>query len=278
MAWFKKHQYTVIKNVSNPSVVQLGAEGAKWESCPNCKELTLMESLIKNLRVCPHCNYHMRLAADERIQILVDSGSFQPLFMDIRPTNPLGFPGYDDKIAGDSAAKEAILTGVARLEERDLAIGVMDFSYMGGSMGTVVGERIARLFEYAGERSLPVLIVTASGGARMQEGIFSLMQMAKTSAAVGEFRKKCKRPYITLLCDPTTGGTTASFAMLGDILIGETGALIGFAGPRVIEQTIRQKLPAGFQRAEFLLEHGFLDIVLPRKEIRPALGKFLRWL
>ena len=278
MAWFKKHQYTVIKNVAKPPVVMAGAEGAMWEACPNCKELCLMETLVKNLRVCPHCSYHMRLSADERLQILADANSFEPLFMDVRPTNPLNFPGYDEKISGEAAAREAIVTGIAKLEGADVAMGVMEFGFMGGSMGTVVGERVTRLFEYAAARRLPVLIVTASGGARMQEGIFSLMQMAKTAAAIGEYRKKCKRPYVGLLCDPTTGGTTASFAMLGDILIGETGALIGFAGPRVIEQTIRQKLPAGFQRAEFLLEHGFLDIVLPQKDIRPTLAKLFQWL
>lgn len=278
MAWFKKHQYTVIKNVAKPAMIQIGVEGAKWESCPNCKELSPSEALVKNLRVCPHCAYHMRLSAEERIQILADPDTFRPLFMDVRPHNPLSFPGYDEKISTPASAREAILTGDAKLEGIDIALGVMDFGYMGGSMGTVVGERICRLFEYASEHRRPALIVTSSGGARMQEGIFSLMQMAKTAAAVSEFRKTCNRPFVSLMCDPTTGGTTASFAMLGDILIGEAGALIGFAGPRVIEQTIRQKLPAGFQRSEFLLEHGFLDIVLPRKDIRPTLAKILLWL
>ena len=278
MAWFKKHQYTVIKNVAKPVLVQVGKEGAMWESCPNCKELAVVEALVKSLRVCPHCGYHMRLSSDERIQILADANTFEPLFMDVRPSNPLGFPGYDEKLKGDASAKEAIVTGVAKLEGLEVAMGVMEFGYMGGSMGTVVGERLTRLFDEAARRRWPVLIVTASGGARMQEGIFSLMQMAKTASAVGEYRKNCKRPYVSLLCDPTTGGTTASFAMLGDILIGEAGALIGFAGPRVIEQTIRQKLPAGFQRSEFLLEHGFLDMVLPRKDIRPTLAKIFQWL
>ncbi|OGH57635.1 MAG: acetyl-CoA carboxylase subunit beta [Candidatus Lindowbacteria bacterium RIFCSPLOWO2_12_FULL_62_27] len=278
MAWFKKHQYTIIKNVSKPPAIQAGPEGAKWESCPNCKELILQETLIKNLRVCHHCAYHMRLSADERIQVLVDAGAFEPMFMDIRPANPLGFPGYGDKLSGDASAREAIVTGVGKLGGMETAMGVMEFGFMGGSMGTVVGERVARTFEYAAEKSLPVLMVTSSGGARMQEGIFSLMQMAKTSAAVAGYRRACRRPYVSLLCDPTTGGTTASFAMLGDVLIGESGALIGFAGPRVIEQTIRQKLPAGFQRAEFLLEHGFLDMVLPRKDVRPTLIKIFSWL
>lgn len=277
MAWFKKHQYTVIKNVAKPPEVKAGEE-ALWESCPNCKELILTEILIKNLRVCTHCSYHMRLSAEERIQIIADPETFSPLFMDVRPSNPLKFPGYDEKINGAAARKEAIMTGECKLDGIPLALGVMDFGFMGGSMGTVVGERVTRLFEYAAERNLAVLIVTSSGGARMQEGIMSLMQMAKTSAAVGDYRKKCQRPYVCLLCDPTTGGTTASFAMLGDILIGEAGALIGFAGPRVIEQTIRQKLPAGFQRSEFLLEHGFLDMVIPRKDLCPTLGKIFKWL
>lgn len=278
MAWFKKHQYTVIKNVAPPPAAQVGREGAMWEACPNCKELSPTETLVKNLRVCAHCAYHMRLSADERLQTLADPNSFQPLFMDVRPANPLRFPGYDEKISSEAAAREAIVTGVAKLEGTEVAMGVMEFGFMGGSMGTVVGERITRLFEHASDYRLPVLIVTASGGARMQEGIFSLMQMAKTSSAVAQYRKKCRRPFVSLLCDPTTGGTTASFAMLGDILIGETGALIGFAGPRVIEQTIRQKLPAGFQRSEFLLEHGFLDIVLHRKDIRPTLAKIFMWI
>lgn len=278
MAWFKKHQYTIIKNVSKPVVLRVGQEGAMWESCPNCKELAPTETLDKNLRVCPHCAYHVRLSAEERIRILADPDSFQPMFMDVLPTNPLDFPGYDEKIRSPASDKEAILTGSARIEGVEIALGVMEFGYMGGSMGMVVGERIARLFEYAAQRLWPALIVTSSGGARMQEGIYSLMQMAKTAAAVAEYRKICRRPFVSLLCDPTTGGTTASFAMLGDILIGEAGALIGFAGPRVIEQTIRQKLPAGFQRAEFLLEHGFLDMVLPRKDIRPTLAKIFSWL
>ncbi len=277
MAWFQKRQYTVIKNVSKPTLVRIGTEGALWESCPNCKELALIETLIKNLRVCPHCSYHMRLSADERIQMLTDPGSFSPMFMDIRPTNPLGFPGYGEKLSSEMAAKEAIQTGRASMDGLPVALGVMEFGFMGGSMGTVVGERVSRLFDHASREKLPVLLVTSSGGARMQEGIFSLMQMAKTAAAVAEYRQSCTRPFVCLLCDPTTGGTTASFAMLGDILIGESGALIGFAGPRVIEQTIRQKLPAGFQRSEFLLEHGFLDLVLPRKDIRPTLTKIFQW-
>lgn len=278
MAWFQKRQYTVIKNISKPAAVQVSNEGSEWEACPNCKELSLVEALAKNLRVCTHCGYHMRLSADERIQSLFDPNSFSPQFMDVAPINPLKFPGYDDKLAGPAAVREAIQTGIGKIDGVDVAAGIMDFGFMGGSMGAVVGERLARLFDHAAQQELPVITISASGGARMQEGIISLMQLAKTALVVGEFRKKCRRPFISVMTDPTTGGTTASFAMLGDILVGEAGALIGFAGPRVIEQTIRQKLPEGFQRSEFLLEHGFLDIVVIRKDLRPTLSRLIQWL
>lgn len=277
MAWFHKMQYTVIKKPVGGDE-PAPAEGGLWSSCPGCKELILNEDLEKNMFLCGKCEHHFRLPAPERVQMLSDESSFRPMFMDVRSNDPLKFPGYEKKLKSEAGAADAVITGTARLGGVEIALGVMDFSFMGGSMGIVVGERLTRLFELAVQRTLPVIVVSASGGARMHEGILSLMQMAKTSAAIGRYRERCRRPYISILADPTTGGTTASFAMLGDVHISEPGTLIGFAGPRVIEQTIRQKLPPGFQRAEFLLEHGFLDMVVHRKQLRATVAKLVQWL
>lgn len=244
-----------------------------WTKCPKCQSVLYTKELRRNFGVCTKCEYHFRLKSTERIQILVDRHSFVELDKDLRSPDPLNFRDskkYKDRIkkAERSApAPEAVVTGRARILSVPVMLGVFEFHYMGGSMGSVVGEKLTRLIELACEEKRPVIIVSASGGARMQEGIFSLMQMAKVSAALTRLGAK-RLPYISLLTDPTTGGVAASFAMLGDIIMAEPNALIGFAGPRVIEQTIRQKLPEGFQRSEFLLEHGMLDMIVARHELR----------
>jgi acetyl-CoA carboxylase carboxyl transferase subunit beta len=243
-------------------------------ACPACQEPVEMEELRRSLFVCPHCGHHFRISAIERLSFFADGGRFEETGIDVEVTNPLDFPGYDDKIVSTRQASqldEAISTGLISLEGRDVLVGVMSFQFLGGSMGSVVGERVARLMLEGARRKLPVVLFTASGGARMHEGIFSLMQMAKTSHAAAQL-DAAKQLLILVLTDPTTGGVTASFAMLGDVIIAEPGALIGFAGPRVIEGTIKQKLPPGFQRAEFLLEKGFVDMVVPRGDLRSTIG------
>ncbi len=253
-----------------------------WVKCYACNTAIYAKELKENLKVCPKCNYHFRLSTNERIEITLDAGSFKEIAGNLKATDFLGFVDskpYAARIEEamlKSSLNEAIVVGEGLIEGIPLALGVMDFAFMGGSMGSVVGEKFARLVEYAVEHKLPVVVTTASGGARMQEGIMSLMQMAKTSAALGRLREN-GLPYIVILTDPTTGGTTASFAMLGDIHIAEPNALIGFAGARVIEQTIRQKLPQGFQRSEFLCEHGMVDIVCERKSLKGTLHKILKF-
>ena len=240
--------------------------GESYLKCPKCGRPLREEELEEASFVCGFCGYHFRMAVRERISMLTDPGSFRELFAEVRPENPIDFPGYEEKLsraAASSGETEGVLCGEARIGGVETCIFVMNPDFMMGSMGTAVGERITRLFEYAEERSLPVVGYTVSGGARMQEGILSLMQMAKVSGAVKR-HSQAGLLYIAVLTDPTTGGVTASFATEGDILLAEPGALIGFAGPRVIEQTILQKLPDGFQRAEFLLEKGFLDAIVPR--------------
>ena len=242
-------------------------------SCPACSKPTEERQLALNLFVCTHCEYHYRISAVERIKTLLDGGELGEFSADIQPTNPIDFPDYTQKVreAQDKTGlDEAVTTGVGRIEGRQAAFAFMSFKFMGGSMGSVVGERIARTIMYAADRRMPCIIFTASGGARMQEGIFSLMQMAKTSHAAAMLAEvRC--PLFVVLTDPTTGGVTASFSMLGDVTLAEPGALIGFAGPRVIEGTIRQKLPPGFQRAEFQKDKGFVDLVVPRSELRSTL-------
>jgi acetyl-CoA carboxylase carboxyl transferase subunit beta len=249
-----------------------------FENCPSCNRILLKKELLENYKVCPKCGYMFRLTAYERIQLIADEGSFKEFAKNYMSVNILNFPEYDNKINESkekSKLNEACICGVCTINGIKTVLCVLDFNFMGGSMGSVVGEKVALSFEKAKKMKLPIVIVSASGGARMQEGIISLMQMAKTSAACAEF-KKTGLPYISVLTDPTTGGVTASFAMLGDINVAETKALIGFAGPRVIEQTIKQKLPAGFQSAEFLLEHGFVDIVVDRKGMKNVLANFLK--
>jgi len=261
---------------------RLDIPGNLWVKCYKCNEAIFSNDLEINLKVCPKCGYHFKLNAWERISQLVDENTFQEIDPNIKSTDFLSFTdskSYGKRInsaMAKSNLSDAIVTGTGKLCSQKAALGIMDFSFMGGSMGSVVGEKVARLIELGVEKKLPVIIFSSSGGARMQEGIMSLMQMAKTSAALGRLREN-RLPYISVITDPTTGGTSASYAMLGDINIAEPGALICFAGPRVIEQTIRQKLPPGFQRSEYLLEHGMLDVVCERKLIKDTLCKILKW-
>jgi acetyl-CoA carboxylase carboxyl transferase subunit beta len=248
-----------------------------WVKCECCGKTLYKRDLEKHLLVCRNCGTHFRMAAQDRINLIIDEGTFVELDTNISSKNPLSFPGYEDKLQKsiDSALiKEAVITGKGKINGQDLILGVMDSGFMMGSMGSVVGEKLTRAIEMATLEKKPVVIFTASGGARMQEGIFSLMQMAKVSAAVAK-HSEAGLLYIPVLTDPTTGGVTASFAMLGDIILAEPGALIGFAGKRVIEQTIKQSLPEGFQTAEFLLEHGFIDAVVSREKLKDTLGQLL---
>ncbi len=273
---FKKNRYinlTPPPTKRNEADVPLGS----WVKCKSCGEVIFKKSLIDSAYVCPHCQKHFRMSAYDRLTVTIDEGSFEELYTDLLTKNFLDFPGYDEKIKAlkkKTNLHEGIVTGLATIEGEKVAIGVMDSHFLMGSMGAVVGEKVTLLVEKATELSLPVIIFTASGGARMQEGIISLMQMAKTSAALKR-HSDAGGLYVTILTDPTTGGVTASFAMLGDIILAEPGALIGFAGPRVIRDTIRQELPDGFQKAEFLLEHGFVDKIVDRDVMRETLSRIL---
>lgn len=252
-----------------------------WTKCPDCNAILYTKELRRTFGVCPKCGYHFRLSARQRVPLLVDRHSFTEFDENLRSTDPLNFRDtkkYKDRLKRaekNTGSIEAVVTGRGRILNIPVMIGVFDFSFLGGSMGSVVGEKLARMVEAAIAERRPALIVSASGGARMQEGIFSLMQMAKVSAALARLGKE-KLPYISILTDPTTGGVAASFAMQGDVIIAEPKALIGFAGPRVIEQTIRQKLPEGFQRSEFLLEHGMIDRIVQRSMMREELSVILR--
>lgn len=246
--------------------------------CPHCGKVIYTKLLTKNNKCCDECSYCFKLSARERISMLMEEGDFQEFDADLVSRDPLSFPGYGDKLLKtqtQTGLSDGVITGSGKIEGQPTMIGVMDPAFFMGSMGTTIGEKLARLFEKATSERLPVILYTASGGARMQEGIFSLMQMAKVSAAVAK-HSEAGLLYITVLTDPTTGGVTASFAMLGDIILAEPGALIGFAGPRVIEQTIGQKLPEGFQRAEFLLEHGFVDQIVPRVMQKQTISTILK--
>ena len=254
-----------------------------WVKCSGCSGIIYAKKLAENQKICPKCGYYYRLSARERIALLCEAESFQELDGGMLPGDPLEFVDstpYPEKQANatrKSGENEAVITGITLIEDQTVALGVMDFAYMGGSMGSVVGEKITRLIETAIERKLPVITVSASGGVRMHEAIIGLMQMAKTSAALYRLRQ-AGLPYISILTDPTTGGTTASFASLGDIIMAEPDSLIGFAGPRVIKQTIRQDLPKGFQKSEFLLEHGMIDMVVSRHEMKGIVSRLLRYL
>ena len=276
---FKKTQTTP----EDESVKPVEAEGPStpqglFHKCSKCQETIFSEELRKNSFVCPTCGNYFRMYASTRIEETIDEGTFEEWDTDLLETNPLETPGYEDKLrklSDKTGLNEAILTGKGSINGHETVIGIMDCRFMMASMGSVVGEKITRAVERATELRLPVILFTASGGARMQEGIVSLMQMAKTSAALKK-HSDAGLLYITVLTDPTTGGVTASFAMLGDIILAEPGALIGFAGPRVIEQTIGQKLPEGFQRSEFLLEHGFVDKIVDRRDMKDTLTDILK--
>ncbi len=252
-----------------------------WARCNNCRRILYKQDIMDNMHVCPTCNFHFRLSAVERFFMLFDVGQFELFDEDISPVDVLQFKDqkkYSDRIKTSqtkTGLNDAVLSAIGMMEGIRVIICAMEFAFMGGSMGAVVGEKITRALEKALKEKVPVIIISSSGGARMQEGILSLMQLMKTSQAIARL-EKAGVPYISLCTDPTTGGTTASYAMLGDINIAEPDALIGFAGPRVIEQTIKQKLPKGFQRSEFLLEHGMLDDIVDRKKLRPYIIRVLR--
>ena len=246
--------------------------------CPRCLNMIMTDELVKNLKVCPKCGYHSRISAGERLSITVDKDSFIEFDKDMTSKNPIDFPGYEvkqEELREKTGLKDAVITGECTIRGERCVIGIMDSRYMMASMGSVVGEKITRAFEYATEKRLPVIMFTASGGARMQEGIVSLMQMAKTSGAAAR-HSEAGLLYISVMTDPTTGGVTASFASLGDIIIAEPKVVIGFAGRRVIEGTIKQRLPDDFQTAEFMLEHGFVDMIVERKTMRRTLAHILK--
>ena len=250
----------------------------KWVKCDSCKEILYKEDVHKNYSVCPNCGKHFRISARRRLEQIVDENTFEEMDSDLQTTDPLQFEGYTKKIAllqEKTKINEAVKTGIGKINGEQAVIAIMDGNFLMGSMGCVVGEKITRAIETAIEKRLPLIMFCVSGGARMQEGIMSLMQMAKTSAALAKL-DDAGLLYISVLTDPTTGGVTASFAMLGDIILAEPDALIGFAGPRVIEQTLKQKLPEGFQRSEFLLEHGFIDKIVTRKDMKDTLSQILK--
>jgi acetyl-CoA carboxylase carboxyl transferase subunit beta len=278
MAWFKRES----GDLENSGEKTVRTEGL-WVKCEGCRQIIWKKDLEDNMNVCPKCDKHFRIDARTRLGLLLDDNKYETFDGDISSTDPLKFVDlkpYSSRLKQaqeDTGLNDAVINAQGKLLGRPVIASVMEYAFIGGSMGAVVGEAITRAVERAAETRMPLIIVSASGGARMMEGVISLMQLAKISGALARL-DKAKVPYISLLTDPTTGGVTASFAMLGDLNIAEPGALIGFAGPRVIEQTIRQKLPAGFQRSEFLLQHGMLDAVVPRKELKPYIGRALEFM
>jgi acetyl-CoA carboxylase carboxyl transferase subunit beta len=277
MAWFRK---TKKPKVAPPKEERTSVPEGLWVKCEACREIIYAKELERNQRICPKCGYHFRITARERIDLLLDEGGVEELFKAVHSADPLGFrdqKAYRRRLEENrkrSSEDEAVIVVTGTMEDAPVVLAAMEYSFMGGSMGSAVGEKITRAAEEALRRRCPLIVVSASGGARMQEGILSLMQMAKISAALSRLAE-AGLPYLSILTDPTTGGVTASFAMLGDLNIAEPGALIGFAGPRVIEQTIGESLPEGFQRSEFLLEHGFLDMVVSRSEMRRTVSGLL---
>jgi acetyl-CoA carboxylase carboxyl transferase subunit beta len=275
MAWFKRES----GELENSGEKKVRTEGL-WVKCEGCRQIIWKKDLEDNMNVCPKCEKHFRIDARTRLAQLLDDGQYETFDDNLSSTDPLKFVDlkpYSSRLRQaqrDTGLSDAIINAAGKLQGRSVVASVMEYAFIGGSMGAVVGEVITRAVERAADTRAPLIIVSASGGARMMEGVISLMQLAKVSAALARL-DKAKVPYISLLTDPTTGGVTASFAMLGDLNIAEPGALIGFAGPRVIEQTIRQKLPAGFQRSEFLLQHGMLDAVVHRKELKPYIARAL---
>lgn len=284
---FKAKQYATSKiyRARPQDIVRIESEEEKpnvpqgiMTKCPSCGKVIYTKLLLANYKRCDECGYNFKVSANERFAMILDDGELQEFDAQLTTRDPLDFPGYGDKLVktqSQTGLVDGVVTGRGRIEGLPVMLGVMDPAFFMGSMGTTIGEKLTRLFERATKERLPVIIFTASGGARMQEGIFSLMQMAKVSAAAAK-HNEAGLLYVVVLTDPTTGGVTASFAMLGDIILAEPGALIGFAGPRVIEQTIGQKLPEGFQRAEFLLEHGFVDQIVTRDQLKSTLGTILK--
>jgi acetyl-CoA carboxylase carboxyl transferase subunit beta len=279
VAWFKKTRKPIAPAGDKASRVPEGL----WVKCPGCAQIIYNKELASNLNVCPKCAHHFRIGAADRLKALFDEERWTDHFANLTSTDPLQFTDtkpYRDRLRATIKAtglQDACIVGTGRLDGIDVVIAAMEYTFIGGSMGVVVGEKITRAIEMALERRQPVIVISCSGGARMMEGALSLMQMAKVSAALARL-DRAKLPFVSVLTDPTTGGVTASFAMLGDLNIAEPKALIGFAGPRVIEQTIRQKLPEGFQRSEFLLEHGFLDLVVDRRDMKAAIARALRFM
>ncbi len=274
--WFQKKP-----KISTPTeAVDDNRMEGLWIKCDECSEILLRDDLAKCQNVCPSCNHHMAWPARSRIHALCDEGTFEEFDTELEPTDPLGFADskkYKDRIKStrkNLGERDAFVGGVGEIDGRKVSLGCFLFEFMGGSMGSVVGEKVTRVFERATTLKVPAIVFSASGGARMQEGIFSLMQMAKTCAALSRFRE-VREPYISVLLNPTTGGVAASFSWLGDVVLAEPKALIGFAGPRVIEQTIRQKLPEGFQRSEFLLDKGMLDAIVSRKDLRSRISQVI---
>jgi len=280
MAWFKKTRKPIASQTAEkPSRVPEGL----WVKCPGCSQLIYNKDLEASLNVCPKCAHHFRLGAAERLAALFDNGRYDEHFANLTSTDPLQFADtkpYRDrlrKMRETTGLKDSVIVATGRLDGLDVVVAAMEYAFIGGSLGVVAGEKITRALELALARRHPAIIVSCSGGARMMEGALSLMQMAKVSAALARL-DRARVPFISVLTDPTTGGVTASFAMLGDLNIAEPKALIGFAGPRVIEQTIRQTLPEGFQRSEFLLEHGMLDLVIDRRDLKASIARALRFM
>jgi len=277
MSWFRREK----KGISTSTEEKKEAPDGLWNKCPNCKKALHSADLQENKWVCQYCSYHLRVGSKEYFQVLFDNNEYTELFADLTSGDPLHFVDskpYTDRIletTKKTGLKDAIRAAHGKIDGEEIMIACMDFNFIGGSMGSVVGEKIARSIDYSLKKKVPFLMISKSGGARMMEAAFSLMQMAKTSAKLA-LLSQAKIPYISLLTDPTTGGVTASYAMLGDINIAEPGALIGFAGPRVIKETIKKDLPKGFQTSEFVLEHGFLDFIVDRREMKAKLATFLK--
>lgn len=276
MAWFLRSK----ENIQEKTQKEM--PDGLWAKCPSCSEIIFKKQLEENFFTCSKCNFHFRIGVNEYIGIIFDEGTFIETNKKVKSSDPLNFVDskpYIERLKTaytNTELGDALTTGIGEIKSKKISFACMNFSFVGGSMGAVVGEKFYRAAKYSLDKHIPLLVICASGGARMQEAAFSLMQMAKTSAILAELGE-AHLPYITLLTDPTTGGVSASFGMLGDIIIAEPGALIGFAGPRVIEQTIKRKLPVGFQRSEFLLEHGFLDMIVKRQDLKDVLYKSVLW-
>jgi len=275
MAWFRKDRRP---RTSQRERLEIPAD--VWDKCEECGHVDVREKFERGFGVCPNCGHHRRVDAAQYVALLTDEGSWSPMDQGLRSVDALGFENYRDRLAAatkKAGREDAVRTGTATLEGQPIALAVMDFKFMGGSMGSVVGEKIVRIARVALEERRPLIIVSASGGARMQEGVLSLMQLAKTSVVIAQLREQ-GIPFVSVLTDPTTGGVSASYAFQGDVIIAEPGAVIGFAGARVIKQTIGQDLPEGFQTAEFLVEHGMIDAVVPRARLGPTCAQLLRLL